>query len=133
MNDDRRRVRRGRVLLVLIAVAVAVAATGVFPFRQILAQRESVALAETKLDALRHENMLLEQQIRALQTPQEVERMAREQFGLVRPGEISYVAVVPEGGAPERAAPAGAVLPEDEPWWERLWSFLTGDDLVEDG
>jgi cell division protein DivIC len=121
------------MLLVLVAAAIVVAATGVFPFRQILAQRESVDVAETKLDALRQENMRLEQQIQALQTPQEVERMAREQFGLVRPGETSYVAVVPEGVEPEATESVAAELPDERPWWDRVWNFLTGGDLVEDG
>lgn len=133
MTEQRRGLGLGRVLLVLIVAAVVVGSTGVFPFRQILAQRESVEVAVTKLDALRQENMRLEQQIQALQTPQEVERMAREQFGLVRPGEISYVAVVPEGTVDEPSEPPALELPGENPWWERVWNFLTGGDLVEDG
>ena len=72
-----------------------------------------------------------------LQTDEEVERLAREQFGLVRPGEIAFVVVAPAGrGGGGRRAGAGAdagTTPGEQPWWRDLWSFLTGGDLVHDG
>jgi cell division protein DivIC len=112
-------------------VALVAGAAGVFPFRQIIAQRRSVELAEAQLDALIEENRRLEQQIGALESPQEVERLAREQFGLVMPGDVAYVAVVPPGSEPADLEPDVA-LEKSPPWWRKVWNFLTGGDLVEE-
>ncbi len=116
-------------LIALLALAVVVA--GILPFRQVLAQRNAVDTAEEQLTAIEEENRLLEARIAALQTPEEVERLAREQFGLVRPGETGYVVITP----PEEAAaePEPEPVPEGKPWWEDVWDFLTGRDLTEDG
>ena len=92
-----------------------------------------VAVAEDRLAAIEEENRLLEARIAALHTPEEVERLAREQFGLVRPGEIGYVVLVPPGEELPEAVPEPDPEPEAKPWWEDLWDFLTGRDLVEDG
>ena len=114
-----------------------VTAAGIFPFRQLMADRHSVALSQEKLDALEEENARLEAEVAELQTDDEVERLAREQFGLVHPGEIAYVVVSPPGEeAPATTAPETTLLSEDSgerPWWRDFWAFLTGDDLVRDG
>jgi cell division protein FtsB len=134
MTGERHGFGLGRFLILAVVVLVVVGASGIFPFRQILAQNRSVDLAQEQLDALTQENRRLEQEIAALQSPQEVERMAREQFGLVRPGEIAYVAVAPEGDASASDATASPrTFEKSTPWWRSLWNFLTGSDLVKDG
>jgi cell division protein FtsB len=124
-------------LLALAAVlAVVVTAAGIFPFRQIIAERRSVTLAQEQLLALRAENAHLEAAVAVLQTDDEVERLAREQFGLVRPGEIAYVVVAPAGEAATSTTVAAEPTlndPGERPWWRDLWDFLTGGDLVHDG
>jgi cell division protein FtsB len=122
------------VLIVAVLVAVVATAAGIFPFRQIIADRRSVALAQEKLLALRAENARLENQVAALQGDTEVERLAREQFGLVRPGEVAYVVVSPEGEQVVTPEPEPTLAgTEGRPWWRSLWDFLTGRDLVPDG
>lgn len=133
MTDERRGFGLGRFLVLAFVVLVIVGASGIFPFRQIIAQNRSVDLAQRKLDALVEENLRLEQQLAALQSPQEVERLAREQFGLVMPGEIAYVAVVPEGDAAEEVPPVAVGFTEERPWWKAFWDFITGSDLVTNG
>jgi cell division protein FtsB len=119
-------------ILALVALAgLAVVLAGIFPFRQIIAQNRAVDLAEHKLEAIRSENARLEARITALQTPEEVERLAREQFGLVRPGEIGYVVITPPEPAPE--PDVVEEVEERPPWWEQVWDYLTGRDLVGDG
>jgi len=120
---ERRRRLPGWLALAAL-VAVVVTAAGIFPFRQIIADRRSVSLAQEKLLALREENGRLEEEVAALSSDVEVERLAREQFGLVLPGEIAYVVAAPEGEG---------TLPAEQPWWSDLWDFLTGGDLVRDG
>ena len=130
---ERRRRLPGWLALAAL-VAVVVTAAGIFPFRQIIADRRSVSLAQEKLLALREENSRLEEEVAALSSDVEVERLAREQFGLVMPGEIAYVVVAPEGEGTLPAEPEPTLdRPGGQPWWSDLWDFLTGGDLVRNG
>ena len=132
--------RGGKTLWSLVAitalVAAVVTAAGIFPFRQLIAERRSVAQAQETLLALRAENERLAGEVAVLGTDEEVERLAREQFGLVRPGEASFVVVAPAGEEAAAAEPEPEPTlddPGEQPWWRDLWSFLTGSDLVRDG
>lgn len=88
---------------------------GVFPTRTYLDQRASTEEAEFRLGALVTENADLEAQAEALRTPAEVERLARDEFGLVMPGEEAYH-VVPEPEPP-------VVLPD-------VWPFVPLSDRL---
>ncbi|MEX2419071.1 MAG: septum formation initiator family protein [Acidimicrobiia bacterium] len=129
-REEKRGFGLGSFLVLALIIGLVAAAAGVLPFRQIIAQQRSVDLAQQQLDALIEENRRLEHQIAALQSPQEVERLAREQFGLVRPGDIAYVVVVPPGDEPDDPQ-IEVDLGTSTPWWRNLWDFLTGKDLVE--
>ncbi len=121
------------MLLATGLIVVVAATTNVFPFRQILAQRQRVEVATQQLAALEEENARLEAEKQALQSPLEVERIARENLGYVRPGEISYVVVAP----PEAPKPQEEAAVEEpvtgRSWYGRIWDFLTGRDLVQRG
>ena len=80
---------------------------GVFPTRSFLDQRPDVGATKERLDVLREQNEALSERIEALSTPEEIERLAREQYNLVHPGEEAY-AVLPGAAA---AAVAAAVWP----------------------
>lgn len=130
--------RGGKTLWSLLAIAalvgVVVTAAGIFPFRQLIAERRSVTQAQETLAALRAENERLAAEVEALETDEEVERLAREQFGLVRPGEASFVVVAPPGEEAAASDPEPTLDdPGEQPWWRDVWSFLTGSDLVRDG
>ena len=91
---------------VLAAAALVVfLVAGVFPTRTYLHQREEIATAERKLAVLTTENEKLGARVEQLHTDAEIERLAREQYNLVRPGEEAY-AILPGPADPE---------PEDEP------------------
>jgi cell division protein FtsB len=130
VTEPRRGLRISGLLAVLALAVVVVTAAGIFPLGQIIDQDESVDLAERQLEALRGENRRLEAQVVALETPEEVERLARERFGLVRPGEVSYVVVSPEGDQPFVPEPEPTLERDTSPWWRDLWDFLTGRDLA---
>jgi Septum formation initiator len=97
------------------ATLVGVLAVAVFPTSTYVDQRAATAEAEQRLEVLRDQNASYEEQIERLQTPEEIERLAREQYNLVRPGEEAY-AVLP-APLPELELPAiwpfGPLLPED--------------------
>lgn len=133
MIETRRGLGLGGFLLLVFLMLLVVAVAGIFPFRQLLAQERAVDLAQAQLDALVEENLRLEQQIAALNTDEEVERLAREQFGFVMPGDVGYVAVVPEGIVDPVPAGRDFTLAREQPLWRQVWDFFTGRDMVGDG
>jgi cell division protein FtsB len=114
---------------VVAAVLVAVLALFVFPTRTYLDQRHELAVASQRMRVLDAQNAQLSQQVDKLHTDAEIERIAREQYHLVKPGEKAF-AVLP---APEPTtttlAPPPVVPPAPPPahhqdWWSRLTSWL---------
>ena len=77
---------RGRVALLALGVA-AILFLFVFPTRSYLAQRRQVGAAAHDVDMLRQQNKKLQIEAQRLQSPDEIERIAREQFNMVFPGE----------------------------------------------
>ena len=112
--------RRRSVLVTLLAGLLLLGFLFVFvyPTRTYLKQREQIQASQQRLDVLDHETATLERDTRLLGGDAEIERIAREQYGLVRPGETPYV-LVPETTpeptpqpttpttAPDRKQPAG--------------------------
>jgi len=131
-KPPRRKQRWGMVLAIVLLVALAFTISGVFPLRQILLTQEQVDRSLTQYDALVAENERLEDEIAALQTDTELERIAREEYGLVAPGEVGYVVVPSTEEGPEMTEPS-VRLAETRPWWQRFWDFLSGGDLTGDG
>jgi cell division protein FtsB len=95
----RSRVRltaRAGILAVLIVIAFAVS---LVPIRQYLAQRARIAQLEHQTSLLASANHQLEDRVASLHDPAQLERLARECLGMVRPGQTAFV-VVPKHGAP---------------------------------
>lgn len=125
-----RRAAVGFFTVALLVVGVAVL-TNVLPYRQIIDQQRQVEAAAAELESLQDENELLTARRDALQTPVEIERLAREKLGYVRPGEVAYVVLDPPS-APTTTVP-DTVEPEpveDDTLWGEIWDFMTGADLA---
>lgn len=102
--------------------------TQVVPYRQIIETQRQVATARAELEALETHNAELQADVSALQTEAEIERLAREKLGYVRPGEKAYVVLDPPGT--EDLEPADpAPPPAEKTWVEKVWEFITGADL----
>jgi hypothetical protein len=41
--------------------------------------------------------------------------------------------VVPDGAVPPEVDETATELVDDRAWWERIWDFVTGGDLADDG
>lgn len=123
--------RPGAFVVVLLLVGLAIVLAGVFPFRQLIAQERLVENTQAKLDVLVAENEALQADIDAVATPAELERIAREQYGMVRPGETGYVVELDGGPVPEGTIAQQQDL-DSRSLLERFWDFLTGRDLVPD-
>lgn len=103
--------------LALLAVGFVVAALG--PAQQALEQRRAIESEQQKLAALRSTNIQLDEELARLSDQEYLEKAAREQLGLVRPGETSYIVERPVA-QPEPKV--GAVQPES--WHERAWEWV---------
>jgi cell division protein FtsL len=80
-----------------IAVGLAVGLLGIFGgayWSGYQLRREAARLVRER-DDLRRQNAQLREEIRLLNTREYIERLAREQLGLVRPGEIAVILVQP--------------------------------------
>ncbi|HEX5615325.1 MAG TPA: septum formation initiator family protein [Acidimicrobiia bacterium] len=85
---------RARVAIATL-VTVASLFLFVFPTQALLAQQRDVRDAKHDLAVLREQNDRLAEEAARLETPEEIERMAREQYGMVRPGEDAYAVIPP--------------------------------------
>ena len=114
-------------ILALFAVVVALAAMLVGPLQSYGDASGRVAeLAAQRAELSRHVDEL-EERSRRLREPDEIELKAREQLGMVKPGELPYVVtrpepeleiVRPDGRSPERR--------ERPSWWQRLGRAFAG-------
>jgi cell division protein DivIC len=74
---------------------------------------------------LRNENIALQQEILEARTDASIETIAREQLGLVRPGDnpLVLVAAGPTPGSPDEPAPQPTPPP---PPWRQWWDYFFG-------
>jgi cell division protein FtsB len=107
-RDDRGRsevgLRKKAAALGSIIALIALLVGSLFGDRGILhlmAQRERAESLKREIDELRSENARLAGEIAALKTdPRSIERLAREELGLARPGETVFL--IHEEDASER-------------------------------
>lgn len=126
--------RPGIALVTLLFLLLGAAfLTQVVPYRQIIESQRQVSSAQGQLAALEAENDILQADVAALNTDEEIEKLAREKLGYVQPGETAYVVLDPPEG--ENTAPAVAEVPlaPGKTWVDQLWDFVTGDDLDPSG
>ena len=109
--------------LMVSVVVVGLLFLAVFPTRTYIGQRRDLRQTAERVEVLQAENKRLEARVARLNTDEEIERLAREQYSLVRPGEEAY-AILP---SPKPAAPPE----EDEPDKDRpgllarVWDGVT--------
>jgi len=91
------KARRSRFLLVCsVAFAVIVLAAW-FPASSLFHQRQAEAAAASQLTQLRQQDQALRQEQTNLNSPAEIQRIAREQYQLVLPGQQAYQVLPPNG------------------------------------
>ena len=102
--------RRYLFWLFILAVVVVILIWAIQPIRLWLDQREELSTKQQELTNIESSNSALEQRAEALQTPEQIELIARQNFGLIREGEEAY-AVLP-------AAPDPLRIPSSWPFTE---------------
>ena len=109
------KMRRAVWPVLVTVVLVGFLFVAVFPTRAWVSQQRAISHAEEQLDVLEEQNALLEERIASLHDDEEIERLAREQYNLVRPGEEAYAVLPPAPTDTPTTIPAdGAEEAEDD-------------------
>lgn len=96
-------------------------------------KQEARAL-EQRVDQLKKENRRLTQDLDYLRSDQYIEKVAREDLGLVRPGDVAVAALgIEEPRSPSlqptpTPSPTPGAVEQDIPNWQRWLSLFTGED-----
>jgi cell division protein FtsL len=109
----RLRIQRPTMRLALfLVVLVGLLFAFVYPTRTFLDQRSQTNKARAQLEVLQSENARLAHESKRLSTDSEIERLAREKYGLVKPGERPFV-ILPSPTTPTTtpAAPTSTEPP----------------------
>jgi cell division protein FtsB len=94
----------------------------VFPARTYLAQKQSIAAEERTVAVLRAEDAKLSGESAALQDNATIEQIARQEYGLVEPGQQAFM-VLPPASRPQPPPPPP---PKRAAWYSSLefWHYL---------
>jgi cell division protein FtsB len=94
-RTEQRGLRRKAALLASVIAIIALVVGSLFGDRgilQVIAQRQRAQELALEIEEIRAENARLATEIHALRTdPRAIERIAREQLGLARPGETVFL------------------------------------------
>jgi cell division protein FtsB len=113
---------------VSVLALLGVLLLAVFPARAWVAQQHEREKVTAEVAEMAAQNRRLESQAWLLQTDAEIERLARKDYNLVRPGEEAFAILPPASAGPAPAGPPAAVAAEGEtepPWWRRALTRLT--------
>jgi cell division protein FtsL len=111
-------------VLVVPLLLYALVATGQKAVDNYRLNREADAL-RTEILGLRSENIQLQKQIEQARTDTAIETIAREQLGLIKPGDHPLVLVL-QSPQPPAVAPTPAPAPPPPPAWRQWWDYLVG-------
>ena len=132
----RRSRKRGSGVLPRVIVAVlilgVIGAMAIEPTRQLIEQRRRISAMTSDVQKIETMNDAMQTRIDRLKDPDFVEQRAREQIGLILPGETPYVVMPPSRKVQKRraereqaAAEREQALADDEPGpIEGFLSFL---------
>ncbi len=115
--------RRLRRLFVVALVVAGILFTFANPARTWHGQQQEIAAARERNAVLEEQSRALQARADTLSTDAEVERLARQEYGLVKPGEEAFgILPAPGAGPPKEAAPPP---PKPRPWWRSAWDVAT--------
>lgn len=98
-------IRRAGWPVLIVLIVAGVFYVGAFPVRTYFDQRQSIRSGEARLAELHSRNDELQSRMDRLSDDREIERLAREQYGLAKPGEEVYH-VLPRPEDPVRSPQA---------------------------
>jgi cell division protein FtsL len=75
---------------------------------------------------LRQENIDLQRKIEVARTDSAIESIARQQLGLIKPGDKPLVIAGSTASAPASPQPAAQPQPPEVPIWRQWWNYFFG-------
>lgn len=84
----KKKVWRRWMILGWVVIFLAIMAFPIHDYIQLVRTKNQL---QVEIDALREQNSALEEEKKQLETSSEIEKVAREQLGMVKPGEVPYV------------------------------------------
>ena len=109
---QRQAQRRGRVMLGCSVLVSGLMLAAWFPFSSLFSQHQHLSMANAQLASISAQDKALAHQQSALSSQSDIERLAREQYQLVEPGQ-RLVQVLPPSGTPSQAGAGQAPYPGD--------------------
>ena len=106
------QLHRARLILVAAVIGAMIVVGAEFPLKELLHQRSNLALTQQELATLAARNSSLTADVVALSSNSTVNAIAHEEYGLVKPGQSSYV-ILP--AANSAAAKQGLSIPAIPP------------------
>jgi cell division protein FtsB len=110
-------------LFIVVVVLAGITLLAVFPVRTYFAQRHDLAASSERVKVLSTENRQLSDRVARLHTDAEIERLARQEYDLVKPGEEAY-AILPAPEVPKPQPEAVAHKPSHG-FWNKVGDVLT--------
>jgi len=107
--------RQARALLFGAVVFAAFVMLVVLPWSTLVDQHAQLSSATTQVNELQSENRALAAQARALSDPSVTAGLARQDYGLVEPGQRAYDILPPSGSAQSDVVAAGHVPLDQSP------------------
>ena len=102
----------GRIVAISVgAIALFAVLAYLFPVRSYIHQQNRISVAEKQLVLLRTQAKILRDQKQLLESPAEIERIARARFGMVKPGEQPWAVVPGTTGAAGGSGATGSTSP----------------------
>jgi cell division protein FtsB len=112
-------------LLAVFAVLLVLLLIAGFPARTYLDQQRALASTTERLEVLRKTNKALEARSKELHSDAAVERLAREQYNLVRPGEEAYAILPGPNAATPKAGSGQKAKPKRQSFWSKTVDTLS--------
>ncbi len=116
------RLRLRRLFIASLVVA-GILFTFANPARTWFDQRQEIAAARERNSVLDEQSQELRARAATLRTDEEIERIAREEYGLVKPGEEAFGILPAPGSGPPK--PEAEPPPPPRSAWRAAWDAVT--------
>ncbi len=95
-------------MLIVVVLGTIVLVAIEFPFRQLMDQRAQISRTALALETVQSHNSILQHDISSLSRTSTILSIAHEEYGLVQPGQRSYV-ILPNAHAKQNMNPLTAL------------------------
>ncbi len=106
--------------LLLFILLVLILCWSIYPLKYHLEQKKKNSALEREIIKLKKENKVFKEELIRLKSPEYVESIAREELGLIKPGEETYLVITAKEESQEETGQVG----KEEKALENDYSFL---------